>query len=146
MPLHKESTDPRTGPRRGQWLDKLALAGGFRATPAGQLHAVRRIKNDRISEASQNRERPHIHNEIVISERESALGQNDPPVAGLFDLLDGIGHLLRREELSLLHIYNLTGLGGGDQEIRLPAQKGRDLQHIDHAAGFSRLLLGMYIG
>src|SRR4026209_478688 len=107
MHFHKKSIDPRTSRRRGQRLDKLPLAGGFRAAAAGQLHAAPRIKSDGISEASQNRERPHVHNEIVIPERRSALGQDDPPVASLFDLLDGIAHFLSREELPLLHIYDL---------------------------------------
>ena len=68
MHFHKESIDSGTGCRAGQRLDEFALAAGFGAAAARQLHAMRGIKDDRIAEASQNRERPHIDDEIVVPE------------------------------------------------------------------------------
>jgi hypothetical protein len=49
-------------------------------------------------------------------------------------LRDFRGHVLhvpRRQELSLLHVDRAPGFAGGDQQVRLPTQKRRDLQDID---------------
>ena len=47
------------------------------------------------------------------------------------DLGDDVPHVARRQELSLLDVDRLAGAGRGHEEIGLPGQERRDLQHVD---------------
>ena len=58
------------------------------------------------------------------------------PRAG--DLGDDVLHVPGRQELALLDVDDLAGLRGGDQQVGLAAQEGRDLQDVDDAARRSR--------
>ena len=51
------------------------------------------------------------------------------------DLFDRMFHVPGSDELALLHVDRTSGAAGGDQQISLAAEKGRNLQDID---GFSR--------
>ncbi len=146
MHFHEESVDPGAGRRAGQRFYELALAAGLCPAAARQLHAVRCVKHHRIPETAENRERPHVHDQIVIAERRPALSQHDPPVSALLDLFHRVRHFERRQKLSFLHVHDFACLGGGNQQIRLPAEKRRYLQHIDHAAGLGRLRLRVHVG
>src|SRR5579872_850152 len=46
------------------------------------------------------------------------------------DFLDGVAHLPWRDELAFLDVYSATGLSRRHQQIRLPAQKRWDLNHV----------------
>ena len=54
-------------------------------------------------------------------------------------------HVPRREELALFHIDRGTGRRGGEEQVRLPAQESRNLQHVDHFGGRRALFREMYI-
>ena len=41
-------------------------------------------------------------------------------------------HFLGREELALLHVHRPAGGGRGEEEVRLPAQEGGDLEDVAH--------------
>ena len=43
----------------------------------GQLQTVGDVVDNGITERAQHRERPHVDNEVVVTEAESTLGQND---------------------------------------------------------------------
>ena len=47
------------------------------------------------------------------------------------DFRDDVLHVVRREELALLHVDRLAGARGRDEEIGLPRQERRDLQDVD---------------
>ena len=61
------------------------------------------------------------------------------PAAG--DLRGDVLHVPGRQELALLDVDRAAGLRRGDQQVGLPAQEGRDLQHVDRL-GDRRALLG----
>ena len=66
MDFHKKPIDPGTGCGAGQGLDKFSLAAGFRATATWQLHTMGGVEHDRIPEASKDRKRAHVDDQIVI--------------------------------------------------------------------------------
>ena len=57
------------------------------------------------------------------------------------NLGDDIGHVPGGEELPFLDVDRPAGRGGRDQQVGLPAQEGRDLQHV-HDLGDLRALPG----
>ena len=61
-------------------------------------------------------------------------------------LLDDVRHVPRREELALLDVDDLAGRRGRQQQIRLPAQEGRDLQHVDRLCDFGALRGLVHVG
>ena len=46
-------------------------------------------------------------------------------------LLDHLRHLVRREELRLLHVHRLPGRRDRHDEVGLPAEERGRLQHVD---------------
>ena len=113
---------------------------------ARQLNAVRRIEDHRPSELPHDDETAHIDDQVVISERRSALGQDDVVVARRRDLLRRVPHVLRRDELALLDVDDLAGPAGRDEQVRLPAEECRDLQDVDRLGGQVRLRRLMDVG
>ena len=62
------------------------------------------------------------------------------------DLGDDVLHVPGREELALLHLDDPAGLRGGDEQVGLAAQEGRDLQHVDDLGDGRALLGGVDVG
>src|SRR6267154_2284653 len=116
------------------------------ALPAGKLHGMRYVKNYRVARPLQDRERAHIHNQVLVAERGAALGENDFFIPGALHLLHDIAHIPRRQKLRLFHIDNPAGLGRGDQQISLPRQKRGNLQHIANFRRRSSLRRFMDVG
>ena len=84
--------------------------------------------------------------ERVVAEARAALGDEDVRIAGADDLGDHVLHVPGREELPLLDVDDAPGSRRGDQEIRLTAKEGRDLQDVD-GFGDVRALAGlMHVG
>ena len=78
----------------------------------------------------------HVYDEIVVAEGGAALGEGDALVAGVADLLDGVTHVRRGDELAFFDVDGAAGVGGGDEEIGLAAEEGGDLeQEVDVADG-----------
>jgi len=69
----------------------------------------------------------HVNDEIVVAEAGAALGEDDAGVAGVSELLDGVLHVCRGDELALLHVDHAAGagggFGGGDEQISLAQRK-----------------------
>ena len=82
------------------------------------------------TERTHRLKRPHVHDEIVISERRTALRQHDVFTSRTLKFADRAFHIFRRHELSFLHIDRKPGPRGGNQQIRLAAEKRRNLEHI----------------
>ena len=51
---------------------------------------------------------------------------------GLFHFLNHILHIFRRHELAFLHVHRLACHGSAIHKVCLPAEEGRNLQHIQH--------------
>ena len=82
----------------------------------------------------------------VVAEAHAALGDQNIRIARAGDLGDHILHVLGRQELALLHIDHLAGMGGGDQKVGLAAEESGNLQHI-HGLGHGGALIAlMHIG
>src|SRR5215469_655520 len=105
-----------------------------------------RVKDHAIPRFAYPIERTHIGDEVVVAKRRAALGKTELRGAKGDQFFGNVSHVPRREELTFFHIDRATGFRSSTQEIRLPAEKRGDLQHIDAFTGDLRLLRGMNVG
>src|SRR5438132_7518190 len=118
MDLHEKAIDSGTGCCAGQGPDEFTLTAGFGSPTARQLHTMGGVEDHRIAEAPKDREGPHINDEIIVAERRSSFGQDNPPVSGLRQFLYRFAHFLRGEELILHHNNTINSLRNSNQYIR----------------------------
>src|SRR6187401_1646874 len=137
--LHEDAVHAGGNARLGQWLDVFREARRDAVTGAGQLQAVRHIEDDGVAEGPQHRKRSRIDDEIVVAERDAALGNDHLVVAAVGDLRDRVFHVFRREELALLDVDGAAGLRRGDDQVGLPRQKRGNLQDVRDPCRRSRL-------
>ena len=139
MGLHEDRRHPHRHRCPGQDRDEFPLAA--RAVPlAPRLHdGVGRIEDDRAADPGHDRQGAHVADQGVVAEGDAPLRRQGVRVAGAADLGDHVRHVAGREELALLDVDRPPGLGGGDQQVRLAAEKGRDLQDV-HRFGDRRTL------
>ena len=126
----KNPATPTAAAARASTGRELALPARGAAQPAGLLHRMGGVENDRKARRRQLRQRAHVGDQRVVAERRAALRQQDLIIAGVGDLRDHVRHVPGREELALLDVDRLAGPGGGHQQVRLAAEEGRDLQHV----------------
>ncbi len=134
MHFHEQRVDPHRHGRAGQQRNVLALTAGYRPAAAGVLHGMRRVEDHR-GEAPHHVQPGEVVDQPLIAKGRSAVGQQHIGVARLAHLFGRKLHPLRREELPLLDVYALARPPAGDQQVGLTAQKRRNLQAIEHAAG-----------
>src|SRR5207249_11393851 len=92
-------------------------------------------------------ERAHVRYQVVIAEGRAALAyENVVPTARFARLGHDIGHVFRREELTLLDVDGFARRGDGADEVRLAAEKRRCLQHVDDSGDFRYFFLGVHVG
>src|SRR5215471_19989815 len=103
----------------------LRLTSRALALAAGQLKAVRDIKNDGAAQLSHDGERAEIDHKIVVAERRATLGQHESLAARLARLGNNIFHLPGCEKLPFLDVDDPAGLRSSDNQIRLPAEERR---------------------
>ncbi len=84
--------------------DKFRLASARFPLATRQLHRMGHVKHHGTSRLSQNRKGAHVHDEILISEGSSALGQDDAIISRLGHFFNGVRHFPRREELPFFQI------------------------------------------
>ena len=113
-----------------QRLDELRLPAGDRAGAARQLHTVRGIKHYRPPRIAHDLEPAHVHHQVVVAERGSALGDDHLGIARGGHFFRGAVNIVRRHELSLLDVDDAAGATRGQQQIGLPAQEGGYLQNV----------------
>jgi len=94
----------------------------------------------------ENGNRAHVRHERVVTERDASLGHKNVAIARTGDLRDDVRHVPRSEELAFLDIDDLAGFRRSYQQIGLPAQEGRNLQHINGRRDPRTLLRLMHIG
>ena len=100
------------------------------------LHRMSGVHDDGAAEASHDDERPEIDDQVLVSEGRAPLGDQHLVVSRGAHLVDGVADFGRRQELPLLDVDRATGAAGGDQEIGLPAEERRDLQHVQDKGSF----------
>ena len=143
--LYKDTVGPYgyTGPRDS--LYKMRHAACDACTLVGLLQAVSGIDDDRKARLPHNGYCPEIDDKVLITECRASLCEHDPVVPGIYNLLCRKLHRLGRKELPFLDVNHLSCTGCGNQQVGLPAQEGRNLQHIDLGTCHSRLLGRMNI-
>src|ERR1043166_7860617 len=130
MDLEEPAVDPGSDARLRQRFDVLRQTGGDAVAAAGQLQRMRHVEHGGDAESAQDRKRSHVDDQIVIAERGAALGDEHAGVAGAGHLRDRVLHVDRREELRLLEIDRRARPCRRDEQVGLPREKRRNLQHI----------------
>src|SRR5258707_3108119 len=105
-----------------------------------------RIENNAITCAAHPVKRAHVGDEVVMPKGGAALGEAKLRVAEGDQFLGNVSHIPRREELTFFYVNRTTRLGSGTQQIRLPAEERRDLQHVDPLPDNLSFSRGMDIG
>ena len=146
MDLKKQAVDPGGNRRPGETGDHAPVAARGLPGPSGKLHAVRGIEDDRISHLPQNRKGAEIDHQIIVAEADPPLGQHEVVVARRRGFLQDMGGIPGGKELPLLDIHGPRLAGDFDDEIGLPAEKGRNLQDIEDPGGRFDLLEAMDVG
>src|SRR5215472_7679614 len=97
-------------------------------------------------ELAHDRQRPHIDHQIVVAETGSPLSQENPRIACIAALLNRMTHIPRRNKLPLLDVHRAPAQCGRDHQIRLPAEKGWDLDDVCHFRYLTYVPGFMHIG
>ena len=87
-------------------FNELRLPARRPTHPARQLNAVRGVKNHRPSRICHHPQAPHIHDQIVVAERRSALRQHHLSISGGCHFFGGMMDIVRRDKLPLFHIHD----------------------------------------
>ncbi|ABS28495.1 hypothetical protein Anae109_4317 [Anaeromyxobacter sp. Fw109-5] len=146
MDLAEERVDADRRRRARERRHVLPLAAGGVAPAAGQLHRVRGVEAHRHAQLAHDDEAAHVHDQVAVAEGRAALDQEHVLLPRLAALRHRVAHLLRREELALLHRHALAVARAGEDEVRLAAQEGRDLEHVHDAPGRLRLPGLVHVG
>src|ERR1043166_5850446 len=127
-------------------FDVLRLPARCTPQTARQLQAVRHVEDDGDAETTHDRERAHVHDQVVVAEREAALGEQELFAPGGARLFDDVARVPGREELTLLDVDGAARAAGGDDEGGLPAEEGRDLQNVGDVRGLLHLRRVVNVG
>ena len=117
---------PTATAARARTGDKLALPARGGALPARLLHGMGGVEYDGRADFGEDRQRPHVRHQRVVAEADAALGNEHIGPTRALELGDDMFHVPWREELALLDIDRAARSCGGDEQIGLAAEKGRD--------------------
>ena len=146
MRLDEETGHADSDRRTRKHRHEAPFAAARRPLPSRLLHRMGRVEDDGRAGLGKDGERAHVRDERVVAERDAALGDEHVRIAGAEQLRHDIPHVPWRQELALLDIDRFASARGGDQEIGLPAEEGRDLQDV-HRLGQRPALVGlMHVG
>ena len=121
MGFDEQAVGPHGNGGFGNGFDEGGLAAGYAAALVGALQRVRHVHHHGHVELAHGGQVAEIHHQVGVAERVAALGEDDVRVAGLAHLVDGPFHGLTAQKLTFFDVDNLTGLGGGNQQVRLTA-------------------------
>lgn len=146
MGFHEDAVGTNGDGGLGDGLDELGLAAGHSAALVGLLEAVGTVHDDGAAEGLHGGQATEIDDEIGIAEGGAAFGEPDLVVTRVYDLLTGKVHGGRAEELPFFDVDYFAGFGGGDEEVGLPAEEGRDLEYVDVLGGHGGFGNGVDVG
>ena len=146
MGFQEQAVDPHGGRGAGQRLDERAIATGLPAEAGRLLHRVGGVEDHGDAEPAHRQEPREVVDEPTVAEERATLAQQRVATAPGQQFGDGVLHVGGCHELSLLHVDGPTGRRGRQQDVGLPAQEGRNLQHIADLSGRDRLLRKMHVG
>mmetsp|Transcript_9123 Transcript_9123/g.29348 ORF Transcript_9123/g.29348 Transcript_9123/m.29348 type:complete len:216 (-) Transcript_9123:232-879(-) len=81
-----------------------------------------------------------VDHRVVVAKKAPALAQDDPAGAGVERLALLLVHRLGRGELALLDLDNSAGGTSRGDQVRLPAEERRDLDHVDAVRDLRRVV------
>src|SRR6202167_2982915 len=133
--FEKDSIDSRSGSGASERLDEFRLAATGFSFAAGQLHGMGHVEDNGVTEFAHDGKRAHIDYEILVTEGAAAFGENYFFVFGARDLFHGVADFPGGEELAFFHVYDAARAAGGDEQIRLAAEKRWDLKDVANFGG-----------
>ena len=146
MGLEENSVCAGSQSAAGQDGSEFALAAGFVATAAGQLHGMGGVEDHREAEGFHDGNRTHVGDEIVVAEGGAAFGYEQSFCAGAFGFVHDLAHFVRRKELALFDVDDFAGGDGGGDEVGLATEEGGNLEDIGHFGRGTGLGVGMDVG
>ena len=146
MHLCEEGVDTGRDASGGERFDELRLTAACAGPATWELKTVGDVEDDRDAKRSQNRERTHVDDEVVVSEADASLGDEDTSVPRGCDLVDDVVNITWGKKLTLLHIDRAAGFGGSDDQVGLTRQESRDLKNIGDLAHRDGLMTLVNIG
>ncbi len=93
---------------------------------------MRDVVDHRRAEAADDRKRAHVDDQVLVSERRAALGDEDAVIPHFRSFVEDVLRFLGRQELPFLHADGASGACRSRDEIGLPAEERRDLQDVEH--------------
>ena len=136
----KTPSTPARDARARQRFDVLGEARGHAFAAAGQLQTVRDVEHDRRAEAAHHREGAHVHDQVVVAEREPALGHEDAVVARTPRTLSTACRMSSgARNWPFLRLTTRPVRAAATIEIGLPREKRRNLQDVGDFGGRARL-------
>jgi len=142
--LQEDAVNASRNRRARQHGNELRLAAGLSARSRGGLDGVGGVEDDR-GHCAHDGQAAHVDDQVVVAKTGAALGERNAGVAALADFFNCVAHVPGSDELPLFYVDGAAGLGGGDQQVGLAAEEGRNLENgLDIAKGVRELggLLG----
>ncbi|MNZ94918.1 hypothetical protein D3C78_1140390 [compost metagenome] len=112
------------------------------------LQGVGHVENDRqvLARTLHHAKAQHVHYQVVITQAGATVAQDQLVVTGFLELVHDVLHLRRAQELRLLDVHRLAGLGQGHHQVSLARQERRQLQYVGHFGNGSRLINLVHVG
>ena len=135
MDLHEEAVDAVGDAGAGNAGDELPVAAGSDAAALegatrGLLEGVGDVGDDGALGVAHPDEVAGVDDEVAVADHGAALADHHVGVACPPDLVGRVAHDGGSAHLPLLDVDDLSGLCGRDDEVRLAAQEGRDLDDV----------------
>ena len=146
MRLDKDAVASRRNrcPRYG--LYHLGTASRHASGGVGLLQRVGDVDDDGHAGLLHLGYAAHVDDEVAVAEGSAAFGKGNLCASGGAHLVDGKAHRRGCQELSLLDIHHLAGLGRCHKQVGLAAEEGRNLQDVDVLGGHFGLLGQVDVG
>ena len=144
--LHEDAIASYRHGRTANGANHPGVASGDAGRLVGVLEGMGDIDHNRYLIALHLGYPTEIDHEVLIAESGAALGKHDVGVAKMAHFVDSMDHGPRGEELPLLDVDATARNRGGLQQGSLPAEEGRNLQHINIGRRQGGILLAVNVG
>src|SRR3989339_1506254 len=146
MDFKKQTGASRRYRRPGETGDHLSIAARCPACPPGELHAVRGIEDHRIPGLAEDRKGAKIHYQVIITETDPPLGQEQIRVTRRGGFFQDMGDIPGGKELPFFDIHCARLAGNLSDKVGLPAEKSGNLENVEITGCRIDLLKAMDVG
>ena len=87
--------------------------------------------------------RAHVRHKVIVTESGAALGEEERTTAGGLQFYRYVFHVPGGKKLTFLYIDDAAAGSGCENQVCLPAEKGRNLKNVDVLRGNLHLLRGV---